>query len=846
TYFLAPIVAGGVAFKWYRNDTLLTGQNNATLSISIGGIYRLDVSNAQGCIQSAKITMIVKNKPRVEFGLIPPLNKCEGDTVYLYAGADGIKIEWFKDGVQFPNILNIYKVTSSGTYRVVVTNSANCVNSDELKISYFAKSVIEDLPPIINACQGTSPVITAKVTDFQSLQWYYENNPINGANGLSITANNSGTYSIEATNLAGCKVRKSTRVDIRSLPVVNLGSEITSCIGSPLSLNAGSEGVRYRWAKDGVSIADTTSLLPVNQNGKYQVTVTNQFNCSTKSEVNVAFIAGPTVTLNGDKTICEGQSHFIIATTNAVGPEIRWLKDGSIIDFEHSLSLAVTQKGTYEVSIIGGSPACEVRKSVVVNVHPRPALNLGNDQTLCEGQPYPILTAGVSNSSFVWTLNGVTISDSSAVIANKSGTYIVRVKNSFDCERTERVKITIDSLPIILLQNEYIQCGNATVLIAPLTNGVKFEWKKNDTIIIGQINKTISLSTPGNYSVKVEGSTGCKTEKSFKVTMRPIPIVSLGIDTSLCPEQIRILKAGKHTSYKWSDGSIGDTLTVNAGKPTNLSVANYTVTVTNEFGCQSSDTINITLFPILKPNITAPKTTICSGESVQLTASGGQIYTWTDPNGNSLSTLKDSITIAKPDKTTTYTVSVTNNLCSQSIEQKSIEIKVFPIAHISAGKDTCAISGKSIRLFATGGVAYQWDNQSLINGSSDVPNPLITVTGETIFNVTITDVNGCTYTDDVKVCAKNENIKFVTIITPNGDGKNDVLFFEGLNDFPNNELQIFNRWGKVIFIAQNYQFDGELFDGSVGGNRLPADTYYYILRYDKQTVKSALTILWNQ
>jgi gliding motility-associated-like protein len=210
-----------------------------------------------------------------------------------------------------------------------------------------------------------------------------------------------------------------------------------------------------------------------------------------------------------------------------------------------------------------------------------------------------------------------------------------------------------------------------------------------------------------------------------------------------------------------------------------------------------------------------------------------------------LSASTGAVVTAKPLATTVSTVEVTDGVCPANKDSKTIEIKVFAPVNINAGPDTCVVLGRTVRLMATGGASYNWDNKNLIVGSSTVSNPLVKPEVETTFTVTITDSNGCIFTDDVKVCVKADSFKPVSIITPNGDGNNDELYFGDLSDFPDNTLRIFNRWGNLIFEAEGYQIRGELFNGTRNGEKLPADTYYYILTFDDQVIKSALTILWE-
>ena len=81
-------------------------------------------------------------------------------------------------------------------------------------------------------------------------------------------------------------------------------------------------------------------------------------------------------------------------------------------------------------------------------------------------------------------------------------------------------------------------------------------------------------------------------------------------------------------------------------------------------------------------------------------------------------------------------------------------------------------------------------------------------------------------------------------ITPNGDGKNDALRIDGIEQYPNNELVIFNRWGDVLYKAKPYLNDWQGVNQT--GGELPEGTYYYVLRLnvnDGKIMKGNMTIL---
>lgn len=847
TYTITANVSGQQTIKWYKDGVYLQGQTGKTLNITEGGLYRLDALGEFDCkgFDEAVVTMVPK--PLVDLG--PNIDKCTGDTAVLNAGLEGTSFVWYRDDKVITGAnQREYEAIQTGLYKVVVKNADQCQADDEVNVRFFTSPAVNDFPQLINICQGESNKITAVALNFNMLQWYYDNNIIPGANNLTYNVENSGLYTIEATNNNGlCKTRKSVNVEIRSLPVVNLGDPtLVSCIGNPVILDAGQDGNKYAWSKDGVVLSSTDRMLTTSDNGLYKVTVTNQFNCSSIDEIALSFIVGPTLSLNGDATICEGETHNIVATTNASNPEVKWYDAVGVISGANSLIYAATKAGTYRVVVKGGTPACEVTESVKITVNPRPAFNLGNDKTLCAGDTPPILNAGANNTSYEWTFNGTALATTQSVTADKSGVYAVTVKNSFNCVRTEKVNITYAPKPTLTnLAKTYDLCQGSVLDINVVSNGTKFEWKKGTNVIAGQTGKNLKISDPGTYSLFVTNASDCKTDSTFVVTSRALPVVDLGADFSLCPGQNKVLNAGTHTKYVWSDNSTAATLTIKNEQIATLTTQTYKVSVTNQYGCTKQDSVVGSLYPIIVSKIVADKPGVCNGEPVTLVASGGQNYTWTDLAGNTLSTLTGAETIASPTVTTTYSVIASDGICPSNKDTSSIEIKVFEAVNISAGVDTCVVEGRTIKLNAIGGTSYQWDNTSLIVGASNIANPEVKPLVETVFSVIITDQNGCEFIDSVKVCVKKDDFKAISIITPNGDGMNDELYFGNLNEYPKNQLKIFNRWGNVIFEAEGYQVKGELFNGTKNGEKLPPDTYYYILTFGDRVVKSALTIMWD-
>ncbi|MCH2235234.1 MAG: gliding motility-associated C-terminal domain-containing protein [Crocinitomicaceae bacterium] len=175
-------------------------------------------------------------------------------------------------------------------------------------------------------------------------------------------------------------------------------------------------------------------------------------------------------------------------------------------------------------------------------------------------------------------------------------------------------------------------------------------------------------------------------------------------------------------------------------------------------------------------------------------------------------------------------------------------ITVLPVA-VSAGADVTITEGESTELVASGGNAYVWWPDTDLTDPASIStwaSPIV----DTEYCVEVTDVSGCKDTACVMVTV----IPFVSeliipnMITPNGDGFNDLWIINNIDVFPLNEMVIFNDYGQTIYSAQPYNNE---WDGTFNGDKLPDGTYYYMLRLNDDTIleiteyQGVITIVGN-
>jgi large repetitive protein len=171
-----------------------------------------------------------------------------------------------------------------------------------------------------------------------------------------------------------------------------------------------------------------------------------------------------------------------------------------------------------------------------------------------------------------------------------------------------------------------------------------------------------------------------------------------------------------------------------------------------------------------------------------------------------------------------------------SMHTFTITVNSLPVAGITSDKGTAISKGDVVQLTATGGSTYLWDTGETTDIIEARP------TEDTTYKVTVTNAEGCKDTAEITIkVVEDFKIDATNILTPNGDGKNDKWEIHNLESYPNNEVMIYDRAGRMVYNRKNYSND---WDGTVNGRPLAEGTYYYIIKIDGgKTAKGFITIV---
>ncbi|MBS1624639.1 MAG: gliding motility-associated C-terminal domain-containing protein [Bacteroidetes bacterium] len=177
-----------------------------------------------------------------------------------------------------------------------------------------------------------------------------------------------------------------------------------------------------------------------------------------------------------------------------------------------------------------------------------------------------------------------------------------------------------------------------------------------------------------------------------------------------------------------------------------------------------------------------------------------------------------------------------------------VVVTVYHFVHANAGPDRTVYYSPITRYplgdtvsVAVGGTApytYAWTPAENLDDSTKEHALFLTPdTGVYSFTILVTDVHGCSATDDVTYTAgKGTSLTVPTLFTPNDDGLNDELYIPGLESYPNNELTVVDRNDQVVLHRVGYKNDwkGTNEEGfSQLGHKLAVDTYFYTLKLEE-------------
>ncbi len=731
----ATVNAGGGTGP-YTYSWAPSGGTGVTESNLAAGNYTVTVTDANGCISNAPVTI---SEPTVLQSSTSGINvSCNGNangsaSVSPTGGTAGYTYVWTPSGGTGATANGL----SGGTYHVTVTDANGCTATDSFVVvepAVLTSSISSSTNALCNgAANGTASVLANGGTPALTYNW-----TPTGGTGASVSNLSAGAYTVTTTDANGCTT--TTNVNIAEPSLVTLVTSSTdancgSANGSASVVAAGgTAGYTYSWSSGGNG--STENNLP---SGNVTVTVTDANGCSANSVVAVGQSPGVTATMSASTDVsCNGGANgtATIGVAGGTAPfTYVWSPSGGAAATASGLSA-----GNYSVTVTDVY-GCNSTDNVVITEPPVLTSSAGPINILCNGAATGSSTVtpagGTLPYSYLWSSGGTGATENNLT----AGNYSVTVTDANGCTSVSNIAITEPALLTSSTNPADALCnggntGSATVTAGGGTVPYTYSWTSGGT------GATENNLAAGNYSVTVTDGNGCTSIANVTIA-EPVLLTSSTTPTDvLCngnnTGSASVTAGGGTTPYSYSWSSGGSGLTEN-----NLAAGNYTVTVTDGNGCTSVANVTI-VQPALLTSSATPTDVLCNGNntgSASVNAGGGitpYTYSWTS-GGTGIT--ENNLAAGN------YSVTVTDGNGCSSVTNVTIAQPALLTSSITPTDVLCyGNTTGSASVAAGGGTApfsYAWTS----GGTGAIENNL--AAGN--YSVTITDGNGCTSVANVTI-----------------------------------------------------------------------------------------------
>ncbi len=726
---------------------------------------------------------------------------------------------------------------SAGTYSVSVHDSHGC-------LSVFTGSVSDINAPQLSFnivqlpnCNGDS---TGKVystvqggTNPVSLLWS------NGVTADSIVNVPAGIYYLTATDGAGCITIDSVTVTQPNVLAFNIDDVVSpSCFGLTngsihLHAEGGTLPYTYTWQDDqGTSLGNNSSITNVGV-GNYFVTVVDSHGCSTMLNLS---LSQPSL------LVADTISHISPLCANSNDGMANVQVSGGTTPYTYIWNDALhTQNDTlsnvdgnhfYYVTVTDAN-GCTIIDSVYITA-PAPVNAIASGFSAnCNSQngwAYVQASGGTLPYTYLWS----TGANTDTVQGLSSGNYHVTVYDSHACSAIQTVQITnlpagnivVDSIQDVSCYGE--SSGNISISVNGGTAPYSYLWSNGST------SSSLSGVVAGQYSVTVTDVNHCTDDTVLQITQPPILLVDAAVQNITCNglqngSIVLTVNGGVSPfSYIWNTGFL--TPSIN-----NLTAGTYTVTITDSHHCTVIYQHNITEPAPLQVNTSGTNPLCYNGNdgAIHATLIGGTppySYAWS--TGETTQDIQ-GLTAGS------YQVTITDsNLCV--VTAVAIIANPLPMQTTATQSQDPVNNLGNVQLTTIGGTlpySYSWSNGAQSSNVSDL------VAGT--YYVTISDANNCMMIDTFIV---DIQLVIPSVITPNEDGKNDAFEILGIGGYNQVDIEIYNRWGDLLFSysgsGMDYTDVTKQWDGKFNGKKLPMGPYLYVIKISdiKDPITGTITI----
>ena len=630
-------------FNWTPGG--LTGATQSALS---AGSYTVTVTDQGGCTDAIVVNINEPTELIASASSTPATCGANDGTATGSAtgGTGSYTYSWSPSGGTNQTATGL----AANTYTVTVTDQNGCTSDAIIAVTTTNGPTISLDNSSDALCFGGDGSATVSATG-GSPAYTFDWTP-GGLTGATQSALSAGSYTVTVTDQGGCTDAIVVNINEPTELIASASSTPATCGANDGtatgSATGGTGSYTYSWSPSGGTNQTATGLAA----NTYTVTVTDQNGCTSDAIIAVTTTNGPTISLdNSSDALCFGGdgSATVSATGGSPAYTFNWTPGGLTGATQSALSA-----GSYTVTVTDQGGCTD---AIVININEPTELIIDTTNIVLancganDGGGTVLATGGTGSYTYAWSPTGGTNPTATGLAG---GSYTVTVTDQNNC--SDAISFTIPTLggpTVSVLSSTDVSCfglsdGEASVDAAGGTAPYSYVWVPS-----GGTNATATGLTAGTYTVTVTDNAGCANSVSVTIGEPTEILVTEIITDENCGQsdgEISLSVSGGSPAYTyvWTPG-LETTSSI-----TGISGGSYSVTVTDGNGCSITENYTVATVGSI-PVIASPTTsTIISGESVQLLATGADTYVWTPTEGLDCSTCDNPL--ASPTITTSYIV----------------------------------------------------------------------------------------------------------------------------------------------------------------------------------------------
>jgi gliding motility-associated-like protein len=807
-----------------------------------GGFHKVTMKDENGCTRDTTVVILTPPQIVVDNVTVTHITGCAGDSSgeISVSGSGGTgALTYAVDGGGFqPG--GTFTGLTAGNHTVTLMDGSSCTLDTVIQINEPGPIAITSELVTQITCSGAGDGVIGIMASGGTPPLSYTLNPgsVSGPGGL-FSGLGPGTYTVTVDDSRGCGPVDSSPLVLSDPPEFLLDSILEtdiSCNGAgngSITIYASGGVPPYEYSVDDQVTWGPDSLITGLSPDTFEVFVRDAHFCllyggSVIISEPPPLVLSVTVT---DITTCSGDVTGAISTTGSGGAGmLEYSLDG--VNFQDTGTFVSLAAGAYTI-YLRDSAGCLISEPASIN-EPAPvtATIMKTDATFGNLGSITISGSAGGTSPYEYTIDGPggTFSSDTSYTMLEAGTYHVMVRDANGCIYEEMIDI-LDVFPLAVeLTVTDVTCFGAndgTITFNPLDAEGAVEYSIDSGVTF--VPEAFFTGLPGNtsYYLVARDEAGKVFTGSVTIIEPEEIIIARNITAAECNAfsetgaiDITVSGGSGSFTYLWSDGSSEE-------DRTSLVAGTYILATTDSKNCSRVDTIVVNSLVIVDA-YAGEDTTICHGASIQLSGEGGHTPSWSPVDLLSDPDIANPMAIGVTE-TTAFVLTITEEGSVYGcFNTDTVVISVYPLTGIVVTEDTFIIKGTSVQLEATGGPfsSYRWEPATGLDNAS-IPDPVASPQQSTSYTVYGTSEYGCEESDSVYI-EVIENLRAYNVFSPNGDGVNDFFDIENAARFPEMIVEVYNRWGDMLFSTRGYD-DASRWDGTAHGKNAPVGTYYYVI-----------------